>query len=188
MARQRCKEWYVLNVHGARENTIGDEIMREARKARLAPRYIGRVLVPTQRVRIQRAAKWKLASKTKFANYLFIEMIVTPFTIAVTHAVKGVYSLLPSSDSPVALSEGEVLTLLAECKQEQAVTAKTAPVVIPYNIGDNVRVVRGPYTGQAGIARDIDEPRPGEAVVTVEVRVLGAPVKLTLPYWQIGAV
>lgn len=182
------KDWYAAVVMQGQETKIADAIGASARKQGLT-RRVGRVLVPTEPVRLMAGHKWKVKKKTKFAGYLFCELAYSPEVRMLIHAARGFHCLLPTSDAPVPLSERETAVLLAEQRENvRAIRVGKARVLMPYVIGDEVKITHGGFAGTHGTVRDIDEPTPGaEPVVDVEIEILAREVIVQLAYWQVAA-
>jgi len=175
-------------VYGGRENNIAADIRDGAIEAGLK-RAVGNVLVPTETTRVLLRKKWQARTRAKYGGYLFVELNPIPPVVRMLRGIAGTFGLLPSDERPVPLAEDEVLGLLADCRVTRTNAVRQARVMIPYEIGDQVKIVRGNYSGTFGAVTEIDEPRPGaEPIVTVAVEILGRKAPISVPYWQVEVI
>src|SRR6201994_653757 len=69
------KNWYVLRVASNREDQVRDALERKVKIEGLAD-LIGRILVPTERIKRVKQGQQKVAERKLYPGYVFVEMEV----------------------------------------------------------------------------------------------------------------
>ena len=86
---------------------------------------------------------------------------------------------LGGMDNPTPLRESEVNRILGKVDELED---EPQEIEVPYIVGENVKVVDGPFSGFSGVIEKIDEEKKK---VTVIVKVFGRNTGLDLGFMQI---
>lgn len=174
-------DWYTLNVIAGRERTIAEDVKDKVRELKLNL-HLKQVLHVTEETQVQRPGRkgWVTRKHTRMPGYIFLQMNTYPSVINALREVKGVFHLLPSWDNPVAMTAKEVEGLLAQVDPNKT----QAKRIVPYDIGQAVKLTHGPFAGVTAVVKDIDEPKPGEPVVKLAIEVLGREAEIEAPFWH----
>ncbi len=174
------KKWYVIRAIGGQENKVKTYIENEVSRFGLSD-FVNQVLVPTQKVIQVRNGKKVNKEKVYFPGYIMIEADLVGELPHIIKAVTGVIGFLGEvkGGDPVPLRKAEVNRMLGKVDE---LAVQNENVVIPFILGETVKVVDGPFNGFEGtIEKIIEEKRKLE----VMVKIFGRKTPLELSYMQV---
>jgi len=151
--------WYVVHAYSGHEEKVNDQIFD--------------VLVPTEDVIEIKDGQRRHVAKRTFPGYILVNMIMSDESWYVVRNTPGVTSFVGSGNKPVALQEKEIKSIQKQIKAE-------APKVrVEYRVGENVRVIDGPFSDFHG---KVDEINADKGKLKVLVNMFGreTPVELDL--------
>ncbi len=139
------KKWYVVRAIGGQENKVKNYIETEVSRLGLAD-YVDQVLVPTEKVIQIRQGKKINKEKVYFPGYIMIQANLVGELPHVIKSVTGVIGFLGEvkGGDPVPLRKAEVNRMLGKVDE---LAIQNDNVVIPYTLGETVKVVDGPFNG-----------------------------------------
>tara|TARA_R110002012_G_scaffold17930_2_gene66628 strand:- start:1740 stop:2294 length:555 start_codon:yes stop_codon:yes gene_type:complete len=184
MSEGNEKKWYVVRAVSGQENKIKAYIETEI--ARLGYEdFVEQVLVPTEKVIQIRNGKKTNKEKVYFPGYI---MIKANLTGEIPHIIKSVTNVIgflgeTKGGDPVPLRQSEVNRMLGKV-DELSLEADTN-VAIPFNIGETVKVIDGPFNGFDGTIEKINEEK---RKLEVMVKIFGRKTPLELSYMQVEKV
>src|SRR5690554_5970861 len=164
MSEGNEKRWYVVRAVSGQENKIKAYIETEIARLGLED-YVDQVLVPTEKVIQIRNGKKINKEKVYFPGYI---MIKANLTGEIPHIIKSVTNVIGF------LGKVDELTVDAD-----------ANVAIPFNIGETVKVIDGPFNGFDGTIEKINEEK---RKLEVMVKIFGRKTPLELSYMQVEKV
>ena len=178
------KKWYVIKTVAGQELKVKDYIEREIQYQNLND-YVGQIVVPMEKVIQIRNGKKYQKEKVHFPGYIMIEAELVG---EIPHMVKntsGVISFLSATKggSPVPMRQSEVNRMLGKV-DELAENVDTS-ISIPYIIGENVKVIDGPFNGFNGTVEKIIEDK---RKLEVMVLIFGRKTPLELSFNQVEKV
>lgn len=184
---QTGMRWYVLRVASNKEDQVRDALERKV-KIEALERWIGRVLVPTQREKRVRGGTARVYHRKLYPGYVFVEMATEPdgsipenvwFVIKET---TGVGDFIGSGGKPSPMPAADAEKMLAA-----AVKPEDTPTLANLNFkkGDKVKVREGPFENFEGV---VDEINSQKGTVRVIVTIFGRATPIDIEYWQIEAV
>ena len=169
--------WYVLHVYSGFESKVADSIHEKARKLKLQDR-VGEIMVPTEEVvEIKRGQRVNTERKF-FPGYVLAKLDLSD---EVWHMVKDtpkVTDFLGANNKPSPITQREADALI---KQIQEGIDSPRPSII-FDIGEEVKVVDGPFASFNGIVEEIDEDK---AKLKVSVSIFGRATPVELDYGQV---
>lgn len=174
------KKWYVVRAIGGQENKVKNYIENEITRLNLAD-YINQVLVPTEKVIQVRDGKKINKERVYFPGYIMIEANLSgeiPHTIKSIPGVIGFLGEVKGGD-PVPLRKSEVNRMLGKVDE---LAVQNENVVIPYMVGESVKVIDGPFNGFDGTIEKINEEK---RKLEVMVKIFGRKTPLELSYMQV---
>ncbi len=174
------KRWYVVRAVSGQENKVKDYIEREISQAGLGD-YVSQVLVPLEKVYQIRNGKKVVKERNYFPGYIMIEAALVG---EVTHTIKsipGVIGFLGATKggAPVPLRQNEVNRILGKVDE---LASNEELIGIPYVVGENVKVVDGPFNGFTGVIEAINEEK---RKLQVMVKIFGRKTPLELTFVQV---
>lgn len=167
--------WYVLRVIGGRERRVRDAIEAEVQRLGVSD-FVPNALVPVARVYQIRKGKKVTRERVLFTGYVFVEALLTGEIPQIVKNVPEVLGFLTdAAGSPSPLSEEEVQRLLGRADEENE--GYDYPET-PYSVGDEVRVIDGPFSTFSGVISRVDEEKK-KVEIMVKIFDRSTPVELS---------
>jgi transcriptional antiterminator NusG len=142
--------WYVIHTYSGFENKISDFIMEQAAKKGLSDK-VEQVLVPQENVVSVRNGT-KVEQKHKFLpGYVLIKMEMNDDTWYLVNNTPKVTGFL-GGKRPTPITEAEAMRILNQV-QEGADKPRAA---VSYAVGEQVRVIDGPFASFVGTIEEVD--------------------------------
>jgi transcriptional antiterminator NusG len=145
----------------------------------------------------KRKGQKTIKKKKKFPGYIFAEVEYNDKVLYLFRETSGVGDFVGGSltKAPPPMPEREVASMLrdqddvkgAPLDGKDKKKRASAPVKIPFGVGDKVRVRDGIFAGQEGEVKEIREPKDDTEThrIRVELTVFGRPTQVQLEHWQI---
>jgi transcriptional antiterminator NusG len=139
------------------------------------------ILVPMQKIVQIRNGKKISKEKTYFPGYI---MIKADLSGEVPHVIKSVTNVIgflgeTKGGEPVPLRAVEVNRMLGKVDE---LTLATEQINIPFVVGENIKVVDGPFNGFTGAIEKVNEDK---RKLEVMVKIFGRKTPLELSYMQV---
>ena len=171
-------EWYSLRVISGKEKNTEENILREANDNEIAD-DIEEVFVPFEKVVEMRNNKKRIREKMFFPGYVLIKMNLTAGTKHVVENAPGVLSFVgPKGKKPVPLRDDEIKRIFGEVERKEGVEILDTP----FNVGDAIKVISGPFIDFTGFVESINEDKQK---VKVMVSIFGRPTPVELDFLQV---
>ena len=171
--------WYIIHAYSGFENKVRDSLMGEATRMGLE-RFVESIEVPVETVTEVRRGK-KVQSERKFMpGYVLAKLDMNE---QVYHLVKNtpkVTGFLGSSGKPQPISDAEAARML-NTKEEAAATPKQK-IKVDFEIGDQVKVLDGPFASFNGLVEELDFDK---SKVKVAVSIFGRATPVELDFEQV---
>ncbi|TQD38785.1 transcription termination/antitermination protein NusG [Haloflavibacter putidus] len=183
MAEDKLKKWYVVRSVSGQENKIKDYIEKEIAHEGLEE-YLEEVLVPTEKVVQIRKGKKVNKERVYFPGYV---MVKANLSGEIPHIIKGINGVIgflgeTKGGDPVPLRKSEVDRMLGDVDE---LAVQEDSVAIPYNIGETIKVIDGPFNGFNGTIERVNEEK---RKLEVMVKIFGRKTPLELSYMQVEKV
>jgi transcriptional antiterminator NusG len=179
-------QFFVLRVASNKEDSVREKLARKV-KIEGAENVVGRILVPTERVRSMKGGVRKESDRKLYPGYVFIELELDKngtipenvwFLIKETD---GVGDFIGSNGKPTPMTPKDQAKMLEEAERpDDAPNLKTE-----YKKADKVKVTNGPFENFEG---EVDEILGDQGKVRIITTIFGRPTPLELEYWQIEKV
>ena len=167
--------WYIIHAYSGFENKVRDAIMSEATRMGL-DQLVEAVEVTTEKVTEVRRGKKVTSDRKFFPGYVLAKLNLNDDVYHLVKNTPKVTGFLGSMGKPQAISEAEAARIL-NTKDEAAAAAPKAKVSVDYEIGDQVKVLEGPFASFNGIVEELDFDR-GRVKVGVSIFGRATPVEL----------
>jgi transcriptional antiterminator NusG len=172
-------KWYVVRAVSGKERKVKQYIEAEISRLGLTP-SVPQILVPMEKVFQIREGKKIAKEKNFFPGYVLIEAHLDG---EIEHIIKNINSVIgflgDKSGAAVPLRPAEVNRILGKV-DEMAETGEA--VNVPYFVGENVKVMDGPFSGFNGVIEEINEEKKK---LKVMVKIFGRRTPLELNYMQV---
>ena len=170
--------WYVLRAVSGKESKVKEYIDLEIKNGRL-DKNVSQVLIPTEKVVQIRNGKRIVKEKNYLPGYVLVEARLVGEIAHELRSTPNVLGFLGGMDNPTPLRESEVNRILGKVDEMQE---EAVEVVIPYTVGEAVKVTEGPFSGFSGVIEKVDSEKKK---VTVTVKVFGRSTGLDLGFMQV---
>jgi transcriptional antiterminator NusG len=181
-ARRARMRWFVLHANTGHENKVKRNI-EMAVKSNHMERHFGEVLVATQEVTEMKNGKRATVKRKFFPSYILIEMEMTKETFHFISSIPGVTRFIGGTElRPEPIGQDEVDRILG--RMSKVVEAKTV-LEIPYDVGDSVQVVDGPFTDWIGVINEINHDK---GKLKVMISIFGSETPVELDFLQLKAI
>jgi transcriptional antiterminator NusG len=179
-------QFFVLRVASNKEDRVREALARKVKIEGLESQ-VGRILVPSERVRSLKGGVRKESDRKLYPGYVFIELeldsnrMIPEKVWFMIKETDGVGDFIGSDGKPIPMSPKDQAKMLEEAERPQdAPSLKTE-----YKRGDRIKVTDGPFVNFEG---DVDEIIPDSGRVRIIATIFGRPTPLELEYWQIEKV
>ena len=178
--RPKEKRWYVLRAISGQEKKVKEYIENETVNLKLED-FIFQVLIPSEKVYQVRNGKKYSKERSFFPGYVLVECILTQMVTGILRNIPGVLGFLGETrgGDPLPIREAEANRILGKVDEMEE---ETASMDTPYEIGENVKVIDGPFNSFIGIIEDINEEKKK---LKVMVKIFGRKTPLELSFVQV---
>ncbi len=174
------KKWYVIRSVTGQETKVKEYIMTELTRVGL-DKQVEDILVPTEKVIQIRQGKKVQKEKTYFPGYIMIKADISGEILHIIRSITSVLGFLGETKggAPIPLRITEVNRMLGKV-DELALSGEQ--ISIPFNIGESVKVIDGPFNGFTGSIDNVNEEK---RKLEVMVKIFGRKTPLELSYMQV---
>ena len=174
------KSWYVINSYSGYENKAKEQLL-ERIKLEGKEEQFGRIEIPTHEIVELKGGKEKITEKKFFTGYILIEMELNDDTWHIIKTTPKLSGFLGNKGKPIPISNAEAKRI-----SQQVVDGveKSRPAVM-YDVGEQVKVIDGPFASFNGEIEQIDEEK---ARLRVAVSIFGRSTPVDLDYSQVEKV
>jgi transcriptional antiterminator NusG len=177
-------QFFVLRVASNKEDRVREALARKV-KIEGVEDTVGRILVPTERVRSMKGGVRRESDRKLYPGYVFIELnldkngMIPEKVWFLIKETDGVGDFIGSNGKPTPMSPRDQSKMLEEAEKADSdeVSLKTE-----YKKGDKIKVTNGAFQNFEG---EVDEIIPEKGMVRIITTIFGRPTPLELEYWQI---
>ena len=175
--------WYIIHAYSGFDNKVKDQILADAARMGLESQ-VEAVEVPTEKVTEIRRGK-KITSDRKFVpGYVLAKLTMSDDVYHLVKNTPKVTGFLGPNGKPQAITEAEAARILST-KEEMAAAAPSKKIQVDYDIGDQVKVLDGPFASFNGVVEELDFDR---SRVKVSVSIFGRATPVELEFEQVERV
>ena len=160
--------WYIIHAYSGFENKVKDQILADAARMGLESQ-VEAVEVPTEKVTEIRRGKKITSDRKFFPGYVLAKLTMSDDVYHLVKNTPKVTGFLGPNGKPQAITEAEAARILST-KEEMAAAAPSKKIQVDYDIGDQVKVLDGPFASFNGVVEELDFDR---SRVKVSVSIFG---------------
>lgn len=189
------KNWFVLHTLTGQENKAQRSIEARVKLERMEE-YIGKCVIPTERVTEKKEGKKRTITKKFFPGYVLCELALYDEARGVDeNGKKAIYERtwqflretpgvigFVGGDRPQPLKQAEIDAILLNKPSGGQDVARPK---VNFNVEETVKIVDGAFMGLTGQVSMVD---PDKGKLKVEVQVFGRKVPVDVEYWQVEKV
>jgi transcriptional antiterminator NusG len=173
-------KWYIIHAYSGFERKVRESLESRIRAFGLENR-IGRIMIPTEPVTELRNGKKYTIERVFLPGYVLVEMDLDNDLWHVIKNTPRVTGFLGTGDSPVALSEQEVSSILFRTD-----VSKDKPTLkVKFEKGEQVRINEGPFANFNGTVDDVNEDKQ---TLKVMVSIFGRSTPVEIEFSKVDKV
>jgi transcriptional antiterminator NusG len=173
-------KWYIIHAYSGFERKVKESLESRIQAYGLQDK-IGRVMIPTEPVTEVRNNKKYVIERVFLPGYVLVEMDLDNdlwHTIKNTPRVTG---FLGTGDSPVALSEQEVSSILFRTD----VSKDKPKIKVKFDKGEQVKITDGPFANFNGTVDDVNEDKQ---TLKVMVSIFGRATPVEIEFSKVDKI
>ena len=170
-------QWYIIHAYSGFEKRVAEAVKEQAIVQGL-DKLVDEVIVPTEEVIEVRRGQKVTSERKFFPGYVLIKMVMTDDTYHLVKNTPKVTGFLGPQGKPSPISEAEANRILHQV--EEGVERPRS--MISFEIGEEVRVIEGPFTSFNGSVEDVDEEKER---LKVSVSIFGRATPVELEFSQV---
>jgi transcriptional antiterminator NusG len=171
--------WYIIHAYSGFENKVRDHILSEAERLDLTP-LVEAIEVPMEEVTEVRRGKKVKAERKFFPGYVLAKLTMTDDVYHLVKNTPKVSGFLGNNGKPQPISESEAARILNTKEELEAAPKKR--VTVDYEIGDQIKVLSGPFASFNGIVEELDFDK---SRVKVSVSIFGRATPVDLDFEEV---
>lgn len=170
-------KWYIVHAYSNFEKKVAEAIRQSASEKGMSDLF-EEVFVPTEDVTEVRRGRKITTERRYLPGYVLVKMILNDQTYHLIKETPKVTGFLGSGNRPMPVSQKEVDRIRGVVTDSIERPRST----ISFEIGENVRVVDGPFASFSGVVEDVDEDTQR---VKVAVSIFGRATPVELEFVQV---
>jgi len=172
-------KWYVVRAVSGKEKKVKQYIDAEINRLELT-HLVPQVLIPMEKYYQMRDGKKIAKERNYYPGYVLIECALNAELELIIKNINSVIGFLgDKAGNAVPLRPAEVNRILGKV-DEMAEQGET--MNIPYYVGENIKVMDGPFNGFSGVIEEVNEEKKK---LKVMVKIFGRRTPLELNYMQV---
>jgi transcriptional antiterminator NusG len=174
LEKTKTMRWYIVRAQSNKERNVAERITSQSEKGDLMGK-VGRVLVPTENTFYMKNGKKVKREKVLYPGYIFVETNAIGELKFWLKGLNGASGFLTNRSGEILpLSETEVNRMIGQ-QEEQKIEVET-----PFVIGEEVKIIDGPFSTMLGKIDDINDQK-----VKLNVSIFGRITAVELNIIQI---
>ena len=173
-------KWYIIHAYSGFERKVKESLESRIQAYGLQQK-IGRIMIPTEPVTELRNGKKYTIERVFLPGYVLVEMELDNDLWHIIKNTPRVTGFLGTGDSPVALSEQEVSSIIFRTD----VSKDKPKLKVKFQKNEAVRINEGPFANFNGIVDDVNEDRQ---TLKVMVTIFGRSTPVELEFSKVDKV
>lgn len=170
-------KWYIVHAYSNFEKKVAESIRQAAKEKNLEDHFED-LFVPTEDVVEVRRGRKINTERRFFPGYVLVKMVLNDQTYHLVKDTPKVTGFLGQGNKPLPVTQKEVDRIRGVMTD----SAERPRPTISFEIGENVRVVDGPFASFSGVVEDVDEDT---ARLKVAVSIFGRATPVELEFAQV---
>ena len=182
LERRSRMRWFVIHANTGHENKVKRNIEMAIKSNHMEENF-GEILVATQEVTEMKNGKRVTSKRKFFPSYILVEMIMNKETQHFINGIPGVTRFIGgTAQVPQPITREEVDRILGRIS---APDEARETLEIPYEVGDSVQVMDGPFTEWIGVINEINHDK---GKLKVMISIFGSETPVELDFLQVKPV
>lgn len=177
-------KWYVVRVVSGQEKKVKAYLENEIERENLED-FIPQILIPSEKVYEMRNGKKRVRERNFFPGYVLVSAdLKNGEANHLVTSIPGVIGFLgnnsaSASKEPVPLRQVEINRILGKVDESENMDEQ---LDTPFIVGENIKVMDGPFSGFTGSVEEVFEERKK---LNVMVKIFGRNTPVELNYMQV---
>ena len=172
-------KWYVVRAISGKEKKVKQYMEAEINRLGISE-LIPQILIPTEKYYQMRDGKKIAKERNFFPGYVLMEAQLDG---EIEHVIKNINSVIgflgDKAGNAIPLRQSEVNRILGKVDE---MSSQGETMNVPYYVGENVKVMDGPFNGFSGVIEEVNEEKKK---LKVMVKIFGRRTPLELNYMQV---
>mgnify|MGYP000946337815 FL=1 len=172
-------KWYVVRAVSGKEKKVKQYLEAEVNRLGIA-HLLPQVLIPMEKYYQMKDGKKIAKERNFYPGYVLIEAALDG---ELEHVIKGINSVIgflgDKGGNAVPMRAAEVNRILGKVDE---MAEQGESMNVPYYVGENVKVMDGPFNGFTGVIEEVKEEKKK---LKVMVKIFGRRTPLELNYMQV---
>ena len=182
LERRSQMQWFVIHANTGHEYKVKRNIEMAIKSNHMEDSF-GEILVATQEVTEMKNGKRSTVKRKFFPSYILVEMIMNKETHHFINSIPGVTRFVGGTPlKPEPITKEEVDRILGRISTPEEAKAT---LEIPYEVGDSVQVMDGPFTEWIGVINEINHDK---GKLKVMISIFGSETPVELDFLQVKAI
>ncbi|PCJ81580.1 MAG: transcription termination/antitermination factor NusG [Flavobacteriales bacterium] len=174
------RKWYVVRAISGKEKKVKEQIEAEINQLGLND-FVSQVLIPTEKVYQIRSGKKVSKERNYFPGYVLVEAALEG---EIPHIIKNLTNVIgflggEKGGPPLPMRPAEVNRILGKVDE---LAESEEEINIPFIVGENVKIIDGPFNSFSGVIEEINEEKKK---LKVSVKIFGRKTPVELSYMQV---
>jgi transcription termination/antitermination protein NusG len=172
-------KWYVVRAVSGKEKKVKQYLEAEVNRLGIS-HLLPQVLIPMEKYYQMKEGKKIAKERNFYPGYVLIEASLDG---ELEHVIKGINSVIgflgDKGGNAVPMRAAEVNRILGKVDE---MAEQGESMNVPYYVGENVKVMDGPFSGFTGVIEEVNEEKKK---LKVMVKIFGRRTPLELNYMQV---
>ena len=172
-------KWYVVRAVSGKEKKVKQYLEAEVNRLGIA-HLLPQVLIPMEKYYQMKDGKKIAKERNFYPGYVLIEAALDG---ELEHVIKGINSVIgflgDKGGNAVPMRAAEVNRILGKVDE---MAEQGESMNVPYYVGENVKVMDGPFNGFTGVIEEVNEEKKK---LKVMVKIFGRRTPLELNYMKV---
>jgi len=174
--------WYIIHAYSGFENKVKEAILAEAARLGLEE-GVEEIEVPTETITEVKRGKKVQVERKFMPGYVLAKLRMNDDVYHLVKNTPKVTGFLGNNNKPQPISEREAARYFGGV--EEAKAAPKTQISVDYEIGDQVKVLDGPFASFNGVVEELDFDK---SKVKVSVSIFGRATPVELDFEQVELV
>ena len=173
-------KWYCLRVVSNKERKIKERLDLEIDRSGWRD-IVPHIIVPTEKIYKIRNGKKVIQERTLTPGYIMVEAVIGKFSSEIIQTIAGSKDVIHflGREIPIPMKDDEVKRLLSKVDSSEE---KGESLAEPYIIGEEVKVIEGPFQDFVGTIQEVNEDKKKLKVI---IKVFGRGTEVELNFMQV---